>query len=514
MEGVKIRMGWGEGVVWCEVLSVRMNFLSKLPAGALLLAAIVPAWWLGASTRGGQWALLGLSALALLGGTRVAGGGNDGEERAPAIGRTRWWCAISAGLFLCWVLVQALNPSHGLVPAAATAVTTVGGGPAGLAERTHVSWLPSGLATPFGRVGGDPMPHGNAWRQVLVYGGVFVFAIALVRAVRTEAHDRRVLECGVLQAAAFSAVALAHNLSTSERTYWVFYDPIYRMGGPQFPHDNQQVAYQLLLLAFALAGCLARGPLSPFPRLAGRRGWLLAVAVMVYAATVTCRPRSGLVLGTALVVGALVVKGWRARPERRRLVGWIAGAGALALGVALVTVRPLRENVARFGEFSGKPSAVLTGGNFRPIQHKVAWLMVGERPWLGWGGGSYLYLSPRHGRQVPELMQVMRDQRQNHWPVFPHADGDWLEFLVEYGVIGTALFLGVVLAWAWPLVSRIRRLGTPAAVLAGGVGLVVVQALIDPVLRNPAVLGAAAGAAWLATRLPEGAAGNPAEDIG
>jgi O-antigen ligase len=491
-----------------------MIFFRKLQEGSLLLAIIVPAWWLGASTAGGQWALLWLGALALAAGYVGKGAGlwarSNGTEggvvdegdgwgaKLPGLGLAGRWCVVAAVLFLGWVLVQALNPSHGLVPAFGQAATTVGGMPAELAERPHVRWLPSGLATPFGRVGGDAIPHGNAWRQLLVFGSAALLGAGVVLTVDRAARARRALEWGVLQGATFSAVALAHNLSGSGLTYWKYYDPVYRLGGPQFPHDNQQVAYQLLLLTVAVAACLVRGRVAPFPGLAGRRGWLIAAAVIVYAATVTSRPRSGLLLGTLLVVGALALKGWRARPERRRLVGWVASGGVIALGLAVVTVTPLRETVARFGELSDRPSALFTGGNFRPLQHRAGWLMVEERPWVGWGGGSYLYLSPVYSRRVPELMQVLRSQGQNHHPVFPHADGDWLEFLVEYGVLGTVLLATSVGAWAWWILARIRRLGTVASVFAAGGALVLAQGTIDPVLRNPAVLGAMIAAAWLA----------------
>jgi O-antigen ligase len=224
---------------------------------------------------------------------------------------------------------------------------------------------------------------------------------------------------------------------------------------------------------------------------------LIAGAAVVFFATATSRPRSGLLLGVLLVTAALFLKGWRSRPERRGLVVWTAIGGVAILGAALTTVRPLRETLARFGEFSGRPGAVLTGGHFRPLQHRVAWLMVADRPWLGWGGGSYLYLSPLYVERVPALMQVLREQRQNHRPVFSHADGDWLEFIVEYGLTGAALLATVAVSWAAWTLKRIRRLGTEPLVLAAGAGVVLAQATIDPVLRSPAVLSALVAVAWL-----------------
>jgi O-antigen ligase len=206
-------------------------------------------------------------------------------------------------------------------------------------------------------------------------------------------------------------------------------------------------------------------------------------------------------LGTVLVVGALGLKALRAKPEHRRRVVELSAAGGVALLIALATVGPLRENVARFGEFAARPSAVFTGGNFRPLQHQVAWAMVRDRPWFGWGGGSYLYLSPAYAPRVPEMMHALRSQRQNHRPIFPHADGDWLEFIVEYGLVGAALLVTIAAGWLVWVLGRIRSLGTASLVMAAGVMLVLAQALIDPVLRNPAVLGALVAVAWIAVML-------------
>jgi hypothetical protein len=151
------------------------------------------------------------------------------------MGRVGRVCVVAAGLFLGWILVQALNPSHVLVPGYGASATSVGAMPAELAQRPHAGWLPSGLATPFDRLGADPMPHANAWRQLLIFGAVAAFGGAMRTAVNCASRARRALEWGVVHAVVFSGVALAHTLSGSGLTYWKYYDPVYRLGGPQSP---------------------------------------------------------------------------------------------------------------------------------------------------------------------------------------------------------------------------------------------------------------------------------------
>ena len=150
-----------------------MNPLWTLYLVCLALAAAVPAWWLGTSTPSAQITFAVLSAVALGCGVKARAETVDGDNAAKrSMGRKLGRIATAAALlFLGWITVQMLNPSHAALP---------GWGPGVLAEQAHVSWLPSGIAAPFARTAGDVMPYENGARQLLVFAGVGLFAAAVV----------------------------------------------------------------------------------------------------------------------------------------------------------------------------------------------------------------------------------------------------------------------------------------------------------------------------------------------
>ena len=81
------------------------------------------------------------------------------------------------------------------------------------------------------------------------------------------------------------------------------------------------------------------------------------------------------------------------------------------------------------------------------------------------------------------------------------ADSDWVEFLVEYGVVGFSLFVaaGVLLAVAWWRWCGWAP-GLPLFLGLGAAGIVL-HGYLDHILRNPALLILLVGLLVVAIRL-------------
>ena len=83
----------------------------------------------------------------------------------------------------------------------------------------------------------------------------------------------------------------------------------------------------------------------------------------------------------------------------------------------------------------------------REFRSSIAWKMWQEHPWTGVGVGGF----GRYG----ETMIIESD-----WMKLKGAGGtlsnDWLQFLAEYGVIGIALFVALVIILTMPLFARLR----------------------------------------------------------
>jgi O-antigen ligase len=485
----------------------------RLALAALAAAWVVPAWWLGASTVYGQAFAMGTGALAVVLAlivrnaaplAKAEGWVGTAVPRPPqGLPRSAFSIQPSAfsllpsafiAAFLGLLLCQALNPDRILIP----------GRPVGLLRPLdHLAWLPTGIAGPFDTLPRDFLPFANAWRHLLIAGAVVLPLAALALLPLRPAMLRALLGLLFIHAVLFSAFAFVHNLSGSTAVLWLVHDTINFKGAPQFLGKNQQGSYQLLLLAAALAAWQAPAVVRPWTQLRHRNRWLAAGTALVFLGSVTTRSRAGLAGAVLLALAAAALALWphrhHWRTHRRALVA-AALAGLVAMA-AIFSLPPVRATVGRLAEQARNPGDLLVGGSYRRILHTIAWEMTLDRPWFGHGAGCYLLLFPEYQSRVPAFMEWVR-RTQPNWnrPVHVYADGDWVQFAAEYGLAGTALLALPWLAWLFALQCA-RTLGPGTALLALGPVLVLAHGCIDFVLRNPAILGFAAGLAALALAL-------------
>lgn len=459
----------------------------RLVLAALAAAWIVPAWWLGASTVAGQTfaALAGAGALLATVRVRRAPAGAATGERPTS---TPFVVFCLTG-FLALLLCQALNPDRILIPDG----RLVGR----LEPLPHRVWLPTGIAAPFDRAPGGLLLFANAWRHLLVAAGVVLPLAALARLPRRPPVVRALLGLLFAHGVVFSLFAFAHNLSGSTAVLWLVSDANFHLGAPQFPFKNQQGAYQLLLLAVGCSLWFLPAELRPWPALRRRRLWFALGTVAIFLGTVSTRSRFTLAAALLLVAGAGLLSLWTQRERWRRLPRY-ALALALPATALLLVLPPVRTTLVRFGELARDPGALLAGGSFRQILHRIALEMAQDRPWFGHGAGAYLPLFPLYQARVPAYMAaITRDHPTTNRPAHTHADGDWLEFAAEYGLVGTALFAAPWCVWLNTL-RRTRTRTLAALLLAAGPLVVLVHGWIDFVLRNGAILALAAAMALLA----------------
>jgi O-antigen ligase len=458
----------------------------RLALATLAVAWVVPAWWLGSATVGGQTFAAAAGLVALL-AALLARGAPPTVHRPPST--VALVCIVA---FLALLLCQALNPDRILIPDRRTVGL--------LRPVAHLAWLPSGIAGPFDQLPRDHLYFANAWRHLLVAGAVLLPLAALVALPRRPAVLRGLLGILFLHAVLFSAFAFAHNLSGSKAVLWLVTDANFHLGAPQFLGKNQQAAYQVLLLAASLGVCFAPVDFRPWPALRHRRLWLAAGLALVFLGTATTRSRAGLAATGILAGAAAGLALWPHRrrwSQHRRALGLAAGAALLA-GAALTLLSPVRATLHRVAELAREPGDLLFGGSHRRILHTIAWQMTLDRPWFGHGAGCYVLLFTEYHPRVPAYREAIRRHNPDtHRLVVTHADGDWVEFTAEYGLLGTALLAAPWLAWLAAL-RRLRPLAPTVLLLALGPLLVLAHGWVDFVLRNPAILGLAAALAVLA----------------
>ncbi len=161
----------------------------------------------------------------------------------------------------------------------------------------------------------------------------------------------------------------------------------------------------------------------------------------------------------------------------------------LAGAVGLVAWKSLPAVRERMGHVLEDPEAA---GGIRMQMWRDAPPMFRDRPLWGFGGGSYLWVYPPYQRHVKEHLT---------WN-YPH--NEYIQLLLEYGVVGFALALGGLAVLVWGLMRAIRasRHREGAYLLAGAGGALaanLIHALFDfnfHVFPNPHALVWVGGVAW------------------
>ncbi len=331
----------------------------------------------------------------------------------------------------------------------------------------------------------------------------FFPAWTIAVAIRSRVLDRHALRrlltfvaCNAGVLAIFGLIQLA---SGTESIYW--FQPLAGHFFAAFAYGNHAAPY------FVLTGALAAGLLyreifdvrdshSDSPSaMRLRHPWrvvaLLPAAVLCLVGANMGFSRTGVILAAMLGVfaaGYLWLRAWRLLQPAGRL-----NLAALSLAV----LGSLYFLVAGFGEHGIRKEFTLLpadqsllhsvwdrvdlelGG--RPRFARAAVAIWREHPWFGVGGWGYKYLVASH---VPESQWPLLEKRG-----WANVHVDLLQFLVEFGVVGTGLLLGAlgVLLYGLLQMRRCRR-NAFCAMATVGLALTVVFSLVDIPFRCPAIL--------------------------
>lgn len=338
----------------------------------------------------------------------------------------------------------------------------------------HVTWLPAGLAAPLRSDGVDPGAM-NGWRLLMILGGPW----ALFCAVRAAALRRRVLVAlawtSVITAALFAVWGYLNQPSYG--TILGFAIPREAQVYGTFINRNHAGAYLYLNAGLALA--LACWHLRRAGDRAAQGGpHLIAAFAAVVLALFAALTNS---IGAVLVVGLLglvvapltLFRGYRDDQGKVRPGVWAAALAAAGIVLALGAV-------ADFGKLAdkarGKADRYLQAGvDDRAPLRAATWHMALDRPWTGWGAGSYRWVSPVYQAE----QKALQDDRGRLRVRALYAHHDWLQLFAEVGLLGL-LPLGVFLYWLGRKVRAAFRPGHPEAIpLAGLLLLFALHASFD-----------------------------------
>jgi O-antigen ligase len=325
-----------------------------------------------------------------------------------------------------------------------------------------LAWLPSGLRAPLRSDEVDPGAM-NGWRLLMILGGPWL----LLCAFRAAGLRRRVLVAlawvSVVTAMVFALWGYLNQPTWGE--ILGFKIPSEAQVYGTFINRNHAGVYLYLNVGLALA--LGFWHLRRAGEVAVRGGpHLLAAFAAVMLAFFTLLTNS---VGGVLVVGGLLgvvapLALWFGMSQEHGAVrrgAWATAAAILASGFIFAAV-------ADFGKFADKirgkaESYRVTGSDDRAPLRAATWRMAMDKPWTGWGAGSYRWVSPVY--QVEE--KALQDARGRLRVRALYAHNDWLQLLAEVGWCGL-IPLFAVLGWVGRRAIAAGEGGHPEALPLAG----------------------------------------------
>ena len=342
----------------------------------------------------------------------------------------------------------------------------------------HVRWLPSGLNAPFSAADTKQLPM-NAWRLMMILGAPWLLLLALRHGLRRRRAYVFLGWITLLAALAVGAFGVLNQKSYG--TVLGYPVPYNTQSFGTFMNRNHAGVYLYLHAAIALGLTLwhiRRAGDNVFrggPHLAAA---FIAFALALLAALTNSTGGAAAALTLLLVTPPLAYWfGFPGSSGSRRRIMLITG-GALALSAASVLfVADLQPILGRFKTKAASYQAA--GVDDRAPLRRATWALATDggwsgRVWVGYGAGSYRWISPPYQAQQKELQ---RDGKLFFRAL--HAHNDWLEMLAEWGIIGLLPVLAF-LGWLFRRLGSAFRPGHPETYpLALGLVLLGLHATVD-----------------------------------
>lgn len=322
--------------------------------------------------------------------------------------------------------------------------------------------------------------------DILLFDALFLTAFNVFLAVRhrrTLATMMLLLGGNALALAAFGSV---QKLLAAPGLFFSVESPNPQFFG-SFIYRNHWGAFAVLMLAACVGLVFCRYLWSRYrdpwhsPAPAAIVGTLALGGAVVLSGARACS-----LLAFALLTAAVLHSVKRVSAHRRSdgesaavpVLLLCVALGLAGLGLYAVAQDSVRERLTDTREQLARMGRDNSAGN-RTQLYSDTWRMAKDRLLTGWGFGCYGAVFYLYNRQTSPADGL---------PVYyEHAHSDWLQWLAETGVIGTALFVALIVA-PLLLAGRIRPLSSFPRYLLAGCSLILLYACIEFPLANPAVL--------------------------
>ena len=342
----------------------------------------------------------------------------------------------------------------------------------------YLTWLPSGLNAPFSAADTSQPPM-NAWRQMMVLGAPWLLFCALHAGLRRRRGYITLGWITVLMACVVGAFGFLNQHSSG--TILGYPIPYNTRCFGTFISRNHAGVYLYLHAALALALTFWHIRRAGENTLKGGPHLIAAFLAFALALLVTLTSSTG---GVGIVLTLFILAlplayyfGFPGSRGSRKQIIIVTGTAMLLSAAVILALVDLKPIIERFQKKAA--SYQQDGTDDRAPLRRATWSLISDagwtgRAWVGYGAGSYRWISPPYQARQKELQ---RDGKLFYRAI--HAHNDWLEMLADWGVVGLlAVFAG--LFWLARRLVRAFHGGHPETVpLALGLLLMMAHAWVD-----------------------------------
>jgi len=342
----------------------------------------------------------------------------------------------------------------------------------------YLRWLPSGLNAPFSAAD-TTQPPMNAWRQMMSLAAPWLLLCSLLVGLRRRRAYVLLAWVTVLAACGVGIFGFLNQLSSG--TILGYPVPYNTRCFGTFISRNHAGVYLYLHAALALG--LTFWHIRRAGANALRGGPHLVAAFLAFGlallASLTGSTAAAVTVLALFVISLPLVYyfGFPGSRGSRRKIVLVTGAAMFLSALAILLAADLQPIVDRFRIKAA--SYQKDGTDDRAPLRRATWSLIEDggwkgRAWVGYGAGSYCWISPPYQARQKELQ---KDGRLFYRAV--HAHNDWLEMLAEWGVLGLLPVLAA-LAWLGRQLVRAFHAGHPESVpLALGLLFLMLHAWVD-----------------------------------
>ena len=327
-------------------------------------------------------------------------------------------------------------------------------------KEPYISWLPNGLKAPF--LSDERDPGGmNAWRVLLTFAGPWMFFCALYIGLLHRRGYIALAWISIITACLLASYGYTHQLSegtilgypipSNARTFGPF---INRTHACTYFYFNAAIALALTFWHFRRK--------KDSDRLGGPHLISLFIALLLFFGVLLTYSVGGILISLTLLLFITPLTyfiGLPTKNEKSIGVNFVnIIVFVILLGGLVYTYKYDQLEYRIRQKFNNIAASSI---DERIALRNATAQMIGaggsnSKLWYGWGAGSYRWVSPYFQAQQPTLQG--KDHKLSIRATYAHCD--WLQFIAEWGIVGT---LPVLIALGWFIIKcrRVSRRGRP-----------------------------------------------------